>query len=167
MNTFKLLLLSFAAIVFANTSAMGQIMICPGDCHGGGLYFDGPPEDFGAPAGSEWADGSSAPTLPEVKPELWEDDPVSDDPMGDGVWGPNNDPGGASPSGVVCNADGDLGGPNGDIQNGGTEGDCIEVYMKIPIWVPQYESGVLIGWELDWHTTNAKEVCPEDPANCP
>ncbi|HIG10280.1 MAG: hypothetical protein ABGY71_03920 [bacterium] len=74
----------------------------------------------GDPVSAEWACGTGEPTI-------WESDPISgDDPMGNATAG--NPPTTAAPP--IENKGGNLSGPNGDTQNnGGFEGDCIEVYL--------------------------------------
>lgn len=105
-----------------------------------------------------------------------ESDPISsDDPMGNGLVDPENQ----TVSVPVKNDDGDLSGPNGDVQNGVGEGDCIEVYMTVTyrVWEPSTE---IVSFKLDpfgigggfsmtrthwgWHyyqyTTVERDVCP-------
>jgi hypothetical protein len=121
----------------------------------------------GASQPAEWADGSGQ--QPAVAPKIFENDPLHDDQMGDGDWanGEVQIP--------ITNTGGTLSGPNGEGQNGGTEGDCIEVYPKIPYWyqVTVTETwgysifGASVGssetklvWRLGWFTMPDSQVCP-------
>ncbi len=63
-----------------------------------------------------------------------EDDSMSpDDPMGGAT--PNSN--GSSACVEVENKSGNLSGPNGDVQNGGVEGDCIEVKICWSYYYPR------------------------------
>ncbi len=75
-----------------------------------------------APGGSSWS--SDAPAAEE------HDDASPNDPMGDAT--PSSD--GNSASVPVTNTGGNLQGPNGVTQNGGAEGDCIEVAICWKYW---------------------------------
>ncbi len=65
--------------------------------------------------------------------EAWEEDPFSpNDPLGELIEAPL--PGGGMTFTVpVRNDGGNLSGPNGVVQNGGVEGDCIEVFVRYTI----------------------------------
>lgn len=65
-------------------------------------------------------------------PQGFEDDSFSDDEMGSAT----PQAGGGATVKVSCSADGKLSGPNGEVQNGGSEGDCIEVTVK---WKYKYK----------------------------
>ena len=77
----------------------------------------------GTPADAEIIPGSG---------EAWEHDNWSDDPMGEPTEVPL--PGGGMAFTVpVRNDGGNLSGPNGVVQNGGLEGDCIEVLVRYTV----------------------------------
>lgn len=78
-----------------------------------------PEAESGAPEPSSWEGGQGSPTAEE------HDDATSNEPMGNAT--PSAD--GSSASVDVSNSGGDLSGPNGDVVNGGWEGDCIEVQI--------------------------------------
>ncbi|MFN0204918.1 MAG: hypothetical protein ACKVS6_01230 [Planctomycetota bacterium] len=65
-------------------------------------------------------------------PQAFEDDHLRDDEMGAAT----PQAGGGTTVQVSCSADGKLSGPNGEVQNGGAEGDCIEVIVK---WKYKYK----------------------------
>lgn len=121
----------------------------------------------GASQPAEWADGSGQ--QPAVAPKIYEEDPFHDDAMGEGGWA-NGDV-----QIPITNTGGSLSGPDGDAQNGGTEGDCIEVYPKIPYWyqVTITETwgytifGASVGgsetklaWRQGWYPMPSEQVCP-------
>jgi hypothetical protein len=86
------------------------------------------PSSGGGPETPRWgSDRNSGPSMSE------DDSTSPDDDMGS--TSTQGDQGSASTTtskGQVCNENGDLSGPNGTVQNGGGEGDCIEV--KICWW---------------------------------
>lgn len=131
-----------------------------------GLEFERPELGGpGEPAGAEWTNGGTG------NPQGAEDDAIFDDPMG---------PAESADSGEtailpVSNSGGDLSGPNGVVQNGAGEGDCIEVYVSWTYRYPvQVSRTVTFGLELFgvsftgtsevWRyavkTSKKQEVCP-------
>lgn len=109
-------------------------------------------------------------TWTSTDPKMKEDDSTSpDDEMGDAT----TDSSGVT-KGQVSNTNGDLSGPNGEDQNGVTEGNCIEVKFcwEYTVWVAGhygfYVAGDEIRWgwipgysELLWScSTPPQEVCP-------
>lgn len=122
------------------------------------------------------------PALPESsdpeQPKSWttedvqmkEADPISDDPMGPAGKTDTTDPA----SSTVTNSGGDLFGPRGGDQNGGTEGDCIEVMFcwTARLWIPAklivfLEEYVWIQghYETEEVCSDPEQVCPE--GSCP
>jgi hypothetical protein len=97
--------------------------------------------------------------------------------MGTGTMGA-----GGSTTGTVTNSGGDLFGPTGGDQNGGLEGECIEVkicwkyrYYVPPqiMYVPQTD-GILVAypipgyWVNTWHCSSPpSDVCPCGSSECP
>ena len=131
-----------------------------------GLEFERP--DLGGagdPTGADWTGGGTG------SPQGFEEDTFFDDPMGDANAG---DP----PSTAtlpVSNSGGDLSGPNGVVQNGAGEGDCIEVYVQWSYRYPvQVSRTVTFGleilglgftatstvWKYAVKMSETKEVCP-------
>ncbi len=110
-----------------------------------------PPAPAGAPGSSSWGGGA---------PQAYEHDDASpNDPMGPATPGS----GGSDASVEVSNSGGDLSGPNGDVVNGGWEGDCIEVTIcwTYNTWVRRQkfvftETGYAIIYYWAYVT---KEVC--------
>jgi hypothetical protein len=115
------------------------------------------------------------PADPSYGPQGSEDDPLFDDAMGAAT--PTED--GQSATLTISNVGGHLFGPNGEIQNGGLEGSCIEVEVCWPYLYPvTVTTGVkvnlgdaLIGggtrvnvqivvWELGQICSGTMEVCP-------
>jgi len=108
-----------------------------------------------------------------------EADPLDDDEMG-AADQTDNGGGSVSFSVPIENKGGHLSGPNGEVQNGFGEGDCIEVYVKVKIRFKKIvcETGAVtvepggIGgsfggssckevWDSMWVRTNqTKQVCP-------
>lgn len=82
----------------------------------------------GTPVGAIWSSGTG-------DPQAFDEDPALDDLMGDGI--PGSPP--TTASVIISNFNGDLSGPNGVTVNGGTDGDCIEVYMR---WTYLYQETV-------------------------
>lgn len=117
----------------------------------------------GVPVDAQWAPGGGAPSA-------WEKDSFTpDDPM-------PTAPGTGDPAEVpVGNAGGKLKDGNGKTQNGGTEGDCIEVYVE---WTYLYPvkvnrgGAIRIGgatwsknrclqvWESGKLRSKVRQVCP-------
>jgi hypothetical protein len=138
---------------------------------GESITFGGTPPPtagLGLEQPSEWADGSN-PALGEIAPQIGEDDPLADDDMGEGSWI------GGNVAFDISNAGGTLSGPNGTPQNGGTEGDCIEVYVDVPYWYQVTVSqswGVSFGdlswgstrttcvWQVGYYRVGEYSVCP-------
>ena len=144
--------------------------------------------DFDLPAPG--SDGVTAPA-PDAKPWgggspfQWASDKSHPTEAKDAdTWSPDDDMGDAKAadgkvSVPIQNKDGKLSGPNGEVQNGGTEGDCIEVYVEVSykVWTQKIRTfgiditpgglGIKgteteITYEWVWHTytTKEKEVCP-------
>jgi hypothetical protein len=134
--------------------------------------FDRPPlGQPGDPVGAEWvhspgtADGSGDPQMRE------KDSFSGDDPMG--TANPSSD--GSTASAPIDNDDGDLSGPNGEDQNGGSEGPCIEVYVewtyRYPVTIHKsigasiwgFSSGeieIVVVWKYAKKRAKVKEICP-------
>lgn len=152
----QIFLSTFASTILA-AAAWGSI--CVPDGTSATITFTQPP----LPAGSGgWTPGSS--------PNMKENDPLSDDEMG-----PASSTSPGSATGNVTNSGGDLFGPRGGDQNGGTEGPCIEVKMcwEYEHWVPPVS--ILIEdpvWGWIWATLpgywDTREICSEPPVEvCP
>lgn len=134
--------------------------------------FDRPPlGEPGDPVDAEWVDGDPSANDDSGAPQAFEEDLVSDDPMGAAV----PSAGGAQASVPVDNRGGDLSGPNGTDQNGGGEGDCIEVYVewtyrypvtvtygrKLSLWGADVgETYTVVIWREGKKRSRVKEVCP-------
>lgn len=148
----------------------------------GGLYAS-----ICVPDGTKVTVHATRPTNPpagtwtSTAPEMEEADMTDpDDPMGDASITSTGDT-----SGGVTNSGGDLFGKTGGDQNGGTEGDCIDVrfcweytYFVPAGWYPvpglvDPETGqgvyqyVHAHWETDWHCSDIQEVCPCGSSECP
>lgn len=98
--------------------------------------------------------------------EAMEEDRLSDDDVGEAtITSPR--PGLYEACVTITNSGGDLYGPNNEIQNTGTEGDCIEVYLVVHIVSPlEVElSGGLIGGSVS--TTAAGEATTAPKTFCP
>lgn len=125
----------------------------------------------GDPVGAEWLNSPGTGDA-SGDPQARESDPISgDDPMGPATPSASGDQA-AVP---VDNHGGDLSGPNGETQNGGTEGSCIEVYVE---WTYRYpvtvhksitasilgssagETEIVIVWKYGKKRSKVKGVCP-------
>jgi hypothetical protein len=133
----------------------------------------------------EWAgdsaDGDDNNNNGSGNPRLMEDDTTSpDDPMGHASTTDN----GQHASGTVTNSGGSLSGSSGGVQNGGWEGDCIEVkvcwYYWYEVQISQTSThggsvavkpGISVGGEHSTTTTVTKwrlgEVCSSTTEICP
>jgi len=88
----------------------------------------------------EWPNWATAPNVPTSARPLdnqgidgHESDPITpDDDLGSGAWKTDAN-GNTYPTLEICNRGGSLSGPNGKDQNGGFEGDCIEVSVTFRI----------------------------------
>lgn len=91
------------------------------------------------------------------------DSTSSNDDMGEATENPSNP---QEASAQVSNTGGNLSGPNGKTQNGGAEGDCIEVIItwKWYLWWGDIENG---WWEQYEWSSPATEVCPCGSSDCP
>ncbi len=147
---------SLSAIVLLGGVALATV--CVSDGSSGTVTFTQP----ALPSGDTWE-----PTTPE----MMEDDVVSDDSMG-----PATSTGSGTATGTVTNSGGDLFGPRGGDQNGGTEGDCIEVKMcwKYKHWVPAhtyviegYSFTIPALWEISQICSAIEDVCPSGSGGCP
>lgn len=100
------------------------------------LEFDRPAlGEPGDPAGAWWKE-------PHGDPQAWEVDPLPpNDPMGPGT--PSAD--GTSATVEIENKAGKLSGPNGTVQNTGTEGNTIEVKM---CWTYYYVDHIYITYDF-------------------
>lgn len=163
-----------ASLLASPAAAQQQPTTAPCVPEGGRVSpgFDRPPlGQPGDPVGAEWvhspgtADGSGDPQLRE------KDSFSGDDPMGAAT--PSSD--GSAASAPVDNHDGDLSGPNGEDQNGGSEGPCIEVYVE---WTYRYpvtihksitsslwglssgETEIVVVWKYAKKRAKVKEICP-------
>lgn len=85
-------------------------------------------DEAGDPAGAEWTGEGG-------DPEAFDEDVASDDSMGDA----DSEDGGSTATVTVENEEGDLSGPNGEVVNGGLDGDCAEVYVE---WTYRYPARV-------------------------
>lgn len=125
----------------------------------------------GDPVGAEWlnspgtGDGSG-------NPQIREQDPISgNDPMGPATPAT----GGDTATAPIDNSGGDLSGPNGEQQNGGSEGPCIEVYVEwtyrypvtlhkavgASLWgLSQGETEIIVVWKYGKKRSKVKEICP-------
>lgn len=111
--------------------------------------------DPGTPPGAEVIPGSG---------QGMESDPLSDDPLGAAT---ETTSGSSTTFDVpITNTGGVLSGPNGVPQNGGAEGDCIEVFVKYKIRYKVKVCGPEGGacWD-EWREAERtikppKEVCP-------
>lgn len=71
-------------------------------------------------------------------PKAYEDDWLKDDKLGDATPGPGK----TATVKISCSSSGQLSGPKGKVENGGSEGDCIEVYVE---WTYKYKEIVTVG----------------------
>ncbi len=126
----------------------------------------------GDPVGAEWVDRGTDPDDNSGDPQAFEQDGFSgDDSMGGAT--PSADGGQAGVP--VTNEGGDLSGPNGEDQNGGAEGKCIEVYVewtyRYPVEIRRSKSLSLWGytdgeieitiiWKEGKKRSKVKEICP-------
>jgi hypothetical protein len=126
----------------------------------------------GDPVGAEWVDRGSSESDNSGDPQAFESDGLSgDDAMGDAA--PSADGGKAEVP--VTNDGGDLSGPDGEDQNGGVEGKCIEVYVEwtyrypveirrskgVSLWGYSYsETVITIVWKEGKKRSKVKEICP-------
>ena len=141
-TTQKLLLV--AAVALIPTTAWSQVMVCDG-------------ETVQICESVVAADGSS------VVADAQEHDSLSpNDPLG----GPTITSEGGNLYSVcvgITNTGGDLSGPNGEVQNGGSEGGCIEVLLEIDITITTTITigpvSVTAATVRDF-TSGPTEVCP-------
>ena len=85
----------------------------------------------GIPTSAGWAPN-------EGSPKAYDQDLLRNDPLGAGVPSRGVNPG-SSASVTITNQGGSLAGPNGVVQNGFWEGDCLEVFM---CWEYRYKAKV-------------------------
>jgi hypothetical protein len=130
------------------------------------LEFERPPlGQDGDPKDAEWTNEGTG------NPQGKEEDTFRDDKMGSATAGDPPD----KATLAVENKAGKLSGPNGEVQNGAGEGDCIEVYVE---WTYRYPatltrsssvtvdgvgSGVSIAvvvWKFGKKKSEPKELCP-------
>ena len=134
--------------------------------------YDRPPlGQPGDPVGAEWVHSPGTADA-SGDPQARESDPVSgDDPMGAAIPATS----GGQASAPVDNHGGDLSGPNGETQNGGSEGPCIEVYVewtyRYPVTIHKsmtssvwgFSSGkiqISVIWKYGKKRAKIKEICP-------
>lgn len=161
---FRSMILGAGATLVLATAALAQICVSDGTSES--ITFTTP--DLPADSGG---------LTPDTQPTMWEDDVFSDDFMGAAT---SSSPGSAT--GTVTNSGGDLFGPRGGDQNGGLEGDCIEVKMcwDYEHYVPAISLPVehpihgLIWMTIDAHfetrkicTDPPEVVCPSGSGGCP
>ncbi len=170
MNYYKTLGIPLLAILVLAVPAMGSQA---GDCLPAGetrkVTFTHDPTEKGMPTDAE--------VLPNSV-EGWEKDFFSpDDPLGPGEFNQSTN----EASVTITNTDGKLSGPNGVVQNGGLEGDCIEVYVRYQVRYKKTKTtswgwssapdgvGIVFGvqetfeiWETSWWTfrRTPQVVCP-------
>ncbi len=149
----------------AGAAVLTEPCIPDGDTHD--ITFKTDLTEPGTPPGSEVIPGSGQGMESDV--------PGSDDPLGPA--GDNSTGGSTTFTLPITNVGGVLSGPNGTPQNGGTEGDCIEVYVKYKIRYKvkvcdgdptQVDSGESSGSGECWYEwreeerefSPPKEVCP-------
>jgi len=130
-----------------------------------------PAGSAGAPGSDCVEDGSAVSVCVDlIVPEdmglsatAWEDDFFFDDPMGACSITPLGD-GVFSACVEVTNNDGDLSGPNGEIQNGFGEGDCIDVTIKAVLVYDWSVSVPGFSWDTKLNQPTrplgSVEVCP-------
>lgn len=143
MKALQMILLVAAASVAFCASAWSQVTVCDGETT--------------QICSSIVAGGST-----NVTANAEEVDPISNDPLGEPTI--VSDGGNAY---VICvgisNDGGDLSGPNGEVQNGFGEGDCIEVQLEIFITIT---TTITIGpvtvtsMTVRKSTTDPVKVCP-------
>lgn len=172
MITFTTYLLSAAFAALQQPPADPSAAPCVPEGGRASPNYDRPPlGQPGDPVGAEWVNSPGTGDA-SGDPQVRERDPVSDnDPMGPAT--PSAD--GGSAAAPIDNHGGALSGPNGETQNGGTEGPCIEVYVE---WTYRYpvaihksigaslwgltgnETHVVVVWKYAKKRAKLQEICP-------